>query len=105
MFPIQLLPQREGSVAGVPSHGAVLSVRFRGVAGKPVGKPDALVGHVRFDERGRETDRLPVGSDLAPFLDSTPRSQQWSAGKHQETRKFSGSEAAADLGFLSLEGV
>ena len=28
---------------------------FVGVAGKPVGKPDALAGHVRFDERGRET--------------------------------------------------
>jgi hypothetical protein len=26
-----------------------------GVAVKPVGKPDALAGHVRFDERGRET--------------------------------------------------
>jgi len=25
------------------------------VAVKLVGKPDALVGHVRFDERGRET--------------------------------------------------
>src|SRR6266404_5354942 len=35
---------------------------------KSVGKPDARNGHVRFDERGRETDRLPVGSDLAPFL-------------------------------------
>src|SRR6266851_5676829 len=34
-----------------------------GVAVKPVGKPDALVGHVRFDERGRETTgwlRSPV---------------------------------------------
>jgi hypothetical protein len=29
------------------------------VAGKPVGKPDALVGHVRFDERGRETTGCP----------------------------------------------
>ena len=28
---------------------------FVGVAGKPVGKPVALVGHVRFDERGGET--------------------------------------------------
>jgi hypothetical protein len=28
---------------------------FVGVAGKPVGKPDARNGHVRFDERGRET--------------------------------------------------
>jgi hypothetical protein len=44
---------------------------FVGVVVKPVGKPDALVGHVRFDERGRETGRLPVGSDHAPFLDST----------------------------------
>jgi hypothetical protein len=26
-----------------------------GVAGKPVGKPDAGNPHVRFDERGRET--------------------------------------------------
>jgi hypothetical protein len=25
---------------------------------KSVGKPDALVGHVRFDERGRETEPL-----------------------------------------------
>ena len=24
---------------------------------KPVGKPDALIGHVRFDERGWETGR------------------------------------------------
>ena len=38
---------------------------------KSVGKPDARNGHVRFDERGRETGRLPVGSDHAPFLDST----------------------------------
>jgi hypothetical protein len=28
---------------------------FVGVAVKPVGKPDALAGHARFDERGRET--------------------------------------------------
>jgi len=34
MFPIQLLPQREGSVTGVPSHGAVLSERFRGRCGE-----------------------------------------------------------------------
>jgi hypothetical protein len=24
---------------------------------KPVGEPDALIGHVRFDERGWETER------------------------------------------------
>ena len=39
---------------------------------KSVGKPDARNGHVRFDERGRETERLPIGAATAPFLDSTP---------------------------------
>src|SRR6516162_9672356 len=29
----------------------------REFAVKPVGKPDALIGHVRFDERGWETGR------------------------------------------------
>jgi hypothetical protein len=33
----------------------------------PVGKPDAGNPHVRFDERGRETEREAT----APFLDST----------------------------------
>ena len=37
---------------------------------KPVGKPDALIGHVRFDERGWETGRR-FASVLAPILDST----------------------------------
>ena len=35
---------------------------------KPVGKPDAGNPHVRFDERGEETDR---SRDTAPLLDST----------------------------------
>ena len=38
---------------------------------KPVGKPDAGNPHVRFDERGGETERLWPAT--APFLDSTPR--------------------------------
>ena len=39
---------------------------------KPVGKPDAGNPHVRFDERGRETES---GSAMttAPVLDSTRR--------------------------------
>ena len=32
---------------------------------KPVGKPDALIGHVRFDERGWETGRRFVVSARA----------------------------------------
>jgi hypothetical protein len=39
------------------------------LAVKPVGEPDAGNPHVRFDERGRETERLSV--DTALILDST----------------------------------
>ena len=39
---------------------------------KPVGEPDAANRHVRFDERGGETERLPQAQATAPFLDSTP---------------------------------
>src|SRR5882762_6282204 len=39
---------------------------------KPVGEPDALIGHVRFDERGWETERCRMAQATAPILDSTP---------------------------------
>src|SRR5262245_44282382 len=38
---------------------------------KPVGEPDALIGHVRFDERGWETGRCRMAEATAPILDST----------------------------------
>src|ERR1022692_2988670 len=38
---------------------------------KPVGEPDALIGHVRFDERGWETERCRMAQAAAPILDST----------------------------------
>jgi hypothetical protein len=42
---------------------------FVGLAVKPVGKPDALIGHVRFDERGWETGRrLGVSARAHPRL-------------------------------------
>src|ERR1700676_5057932 len=34
-------------------------------------KPDALIGHVRFDERGWETKRCRMAQATAPILDST----------------------------------
>jgi hypothetical protein len=37
----------------------------------PVGKPDAGNQHVRFDERGRKTERALQGSATASVLDST----------------------------------
>ncbi|HEY8671217.1 MAG TPA: hypothetical protein VIL63_10295, partial [Terriglobales bacterium] len=38
---------------------------------KPVGEPDALIGHLRFDERGWETERCRMAQATAPILDST----------------------------------
>jgi hypothetical protein len=38
---------------------------------KPVEKPDAGNLHVRFDERGRETEHVAQPQATAPFLDST----------------------------------
>jgi hypothetical protein len=40
-----------------------------GLQMKSVGKPDAGNRHVRFDERGRETESSWTAT--APFLDST----------------------------------
>src|ERR1700694_1176180 len=34
-------------------------------------KPDALIGHVRFDERGWETERCRMAQATPPILDST----------------------------------
>ena len=34
-------------------------------------KPDALIGHVRFEERGWETERCRMAQATAPILDST----------------------------------
>src|SRR5690242_3019960 len=39
----------------------------------PVGKPDAGDQHVRFDERGRETEQAPRSIATAPVLDSTKK--------------------------------
>ena len=38
---------------------------------KLVGKPDAGNRHVRFDERGRETECCHMAQATAPVLDST----------------------------------
>ena len=38
---------------------------------KPVGEPDAVAPHVRFDERGWETERCRMAQATVPILDST----------------------------------
>jgi hypothetical protein len=60
----------EGELLTVPKPRAVslLSVYL---TVKPVGEPDALIGHVRFDERGWETERCRKAQATAPILDST----------------------------------
>ena len=60
----------EGELLTVPKPRAVslLSVYL---AVKPVGEPDALIGHVRFDERRWETERCRMAQATAPILDST----------------------------------
>jgi hypothetical protein len=42
---------------------------------KPVGEPDAGNPHVRFDERGWETERCRMAQATAPILDSTEAGQ------------------------------
>src|SRR3979490_3528001 len=61
----------EGELLTVPKPRAVslLSVYL---AVKPVGEPDAGDRHVRFDERGWETERCRMAQATAPLLDSTP---------------------------------
>jgi hypothetical protein len=50
----------------------------------PVGKPDAGNQHVRFDERGRETERALQSTATAPVLDSTKtKGDPTSGGVHQ----------------------
>ncbi len=62
-----------------------------GLTVKPVGKPDAGNPHVRFDERGRETERCRMAQATAPFLDSTVEANvragaSWRNGQHLRLR-------------------
>ena len=60
----------EGELLTVPKP-RVVSLLSVYLAVKPVGEPDALIGHVRFDERGWETERCRMAQATAPILDST----------------------------------
>ena len=58
----------EGELLTAPKPRAV-SLLSVCLAVKPVGEPDALIGHVRFDERGWETERCRMAQATAPILD------------------------------------
>ena len=77
----------EGELLTVPKPRAVglLSVCL---TVKPVGEPDAGNRHVRFDERGWETERCRMAQATAPILDSTcaPKARITSGGRfHPES--------------------
>src|SRR5262245_23911393 len=50
----------------------------------PVGEPDALIGHVRFDERGWETERWPQ----APSYRAHPRLYSTQLGSVRDWRRL-----------------
>ena len=60
----------EGELLTVPKPRAV-SLLSVCLTVKPVGEPDAGDRHVRFDERGWETERWPTPQVTAPILDFT----------------------------------
>ena len=60
----------EGELLTAPKPRAV-SLLSVCLTVKPVGEPDALIGHVRFDERGWETERCRMAQATAPILNST----------------------------------
>ncbi len=75
------LPQGEGwSRATVSSRDTSLNWPAAVcLAVKPVGEPDAGNRHVRFDERGGETERCRMASATAPLLDSTASTNNFPA--------------------------
>ena len=84
----------EGEVLTVPKPRAVrlLSVYL---TVKPVGEPDALIGYVRFDERGWETERRQMAQATAPILDSTKPAVRGQAEYVRSARVFQTSTCSA----------
>ena len=70
----------EGELLTAPKPRAV-SLLSACLAVKPVGEPDAGDRHVRFDERGWETERCRMAQATAPILDSTNSECARKAGK------------------------
>jgi hypothetical protein len=54
---------------------------------KPVGEPDAGNRHVRFDERGWETERCRMAQAVAPILDSTRGAERTSLTQPKLTQR------------------
>ena len=70
-----LLQRRLWGTRGVTPRTPTLVPRAACLTVKPVGEPYAGNPHVRFDERGWETERCRVAEATAPVLDSTEGSE------------------------------
>jgi hypothetical protein len=65
-------PYGERAFVGPPARSCLrLVICFVCLTMKPVGEPDAGNPHVRFDERGWETERCRMAEAIAPVLNST----------------------------------
>src|SRR6202043_1380117 len=60
-----------GNATGVNDFLSEVDCKRLCLRTKPVGEPDAGNPHVRFDERGWETERCRMAQATAPILDST----------------------------------
>src|SRR5439155_27240561 len=63
---------------------------------KPIGKPDAGNPRVRFDQRGRETERCRMAQATEPVLDSTigsPSVRAWAECLNDDLGTASSQEA------------
>ena len=76
----------EGELLTVPKPLAV-SLFSVCLTVKPVGEPDAGNPHVRFDERGWETERCRMAQATAPILDSTEARSSAAATTSRENRR------------------
>src|SRR5215472_11477518 len=65
-----LLQRRLWGTRGVTPRTPTLVPRAACLTVKPVGEPDAGNPHVRFDERGWETERCRMAQGTAPIHDS-----------------------------------
>src|SRR5882762_3149368 len=70
---------------------------------KPVGEPDAGNPHVRFDERGWETERCRMAPATAPILDSTTASNRCGA-KVRTRSERSGHAESVGSGLIRRKG-
>ncbi len=72
---------------------------------KPVGEPDAGNPHVRFDERGEETERCRMAQATAPLLDYLIGSEKCPFFEHSQPRADDGHLVVRVPGLRLIDGL